>query len=183
MPVLNETLAFGKDAPAYVRAAFVGQTARRYLFPQGTRLYKFTAFGFFPVGRDGTGAAGAAVSPWWCSVDPIPGTDDTGLDGLIAAAKAAGVPTVEYARERLAVMFGWNALADTQLGLAKVLRVVLTQPVYGFYGKCQRMPNDRAPLQKPPAGQPASLAGGAYQIWIPNLTADYFTATGTSLLP
>jgi hypothetical protein len=183
VPHLNEAIAFSKDAPEYVRAAFVRQSARRLPLPDGTELYKFTAFDFYPVGRDGKGQAGAAVSPWWCLVDPLPGTDDKGLDGLVAAAKAAGVPTVEYAREVLAVMFGWNALASSQLGMAKVLMIRLTKPVYGFYGQCQRMPNDQAPLHKAPAKARPSLTGGAYQLWIPNLTAEHFVATGTHLIP
>lgn len=183
MPALNETYDFNRDAPGYVQAAFVGKSARRFLFPAGTRLYKFTEFDVFPVDRKGQGQVGKAISPWWCAVDGVPGTDDPGLDGLIQAAKAAGMSTGAYAREVLAVMFAWNTLAVSQLGMAKVLRITLTSPAYGFYGKCQRMPNDQSPLHKAQGKTRASITGGAYQIWLPNLTAEHFNATGAFLLP
>jgi hypothetical protein len=180
MPELNEGLAFNR-APAGVRAAFVGGTARRTRLPAGTGLYKFTAFDLYPVGRDGTGSAGRPVSPWWCRVDPDPAAGDRGLDGFLADAAAAGLPPAEYARRALAVMFAWNGLTLPGTGLLRVQRVRLLVPVYAFAGRCQRMPNDRAPLYRPPAGAPA-LAGGAIQLWIPNLTADHVLATGVNLI-
>ena len=183
MPILNETFDFGRDAPAGVQAAFENKTAKRNLFPAGSELYKFTEFDMFQPDRQGNRAQGTTVSPWWCSVLPLC-PDDLGFDGLIAAARKAGKSTLEFAREWLAVKFSWNALASSQLGLAKVQRIRLNKPVYGFYGKVQRQANDRVPLSNPGrAGGPAALMGGGVQIWIPNMTAAYFLQIATHLIP
>jgi hypothetical protein len=157
------------------RKAFVNEIATRRLFLAGTELFKLTNRQPFQADRKGNGAIDAAESPWWCSVTPISGTDDKGYDGLLAAARKAGVSVSEYARESLAVMFQWNPLEHRQLGWAEVHRIELTQPVYGFHGRTAPQRNDRLPLAslKLPRDQ-SWLKGGGFQIYIPNLTAKYF---------
>jgi hypothetical protein len=182
MPVLNDTYDFGRDAPGSVKAAFENQTAKRHLFSQGTELYKFTEFEMFQPDAQGNRGVGARVSPWWCSVLPL-STDDLGLDGLIAAARQANKSALEFAREWLAVKYSWNALASSQLGLAKVQRIRLLKPIYGFFGKVQRQANDKVPLHKPGrTGGRASLMGGGTQIFIPGLTAEHFLQVAVLLL-
>lgn len=170
MPVLNEELCFLHVHPgdpartAQVQAAFVGKTARRTPLPAGTALYKFTQFA----------VSGPRVTPWWASVTPLPGFGDPGLDGHLAAARAAGLTVLEYARQRFAVMFEWNTLggpAAGQHGLARVERVRLTAPVYGFAGLCQQMwESPRAAQKGRILRQPVVWRGGAVQLYIPNLT-------------
>ena len=183
MPVLNDSLVFLHE-PANVQAAFVGKSARRTLLPAGLELYKFTGYDAVPQ------RAGANYSPWWAPVNPLPGTPDPGLDGHVAAAKATGLPMLAYAREVFAVMLGWNSLGVPQSGLAKVVRVRLTQPVYGFAGLCQRMREvvpahrvvGRVNVHQSPL-HPPTFAGGAYQLYIPNLTAAHLLAVGSNLIP
>ena len=183
MPILNETFDFGRDAPTGVQAAFENQSAKRNLFPSSTELFKFTEFDMFQPDRQGNRAVGTLVSPWWCSVLPL-APDDLGFDGLVTAARKAGKSTLEFARDWLAVKYAWNTLASTQLGLARVQRIRLQKPVYGFFGKVQRQDNDKVPLSKPGrSGGRASIKGGGIQIWIPNLTADYFLQIATHLIP
>ncbi len=183
MAILNETLAFSQQ-PAGVQAAFTGKSARRILLPAQAELYKFTGYGVLPH------RAGSNYSPWWASVQPISGSSDAGLDGHIAAATRSGQSMLAYARETFAVMLGWNSLGITQLAMAKIVRIKLRQPVYGFGGICQRMretvPSKRvvgtlSPNQSPL--NPPIFMGGAYQLYIPNLTAAYVQASGTYLLP
>lgn len=183
MAILNDDVKFNL-LPDGIRNPFVGKSARRVLLPAGHRLYKFSGYDIIPVARDGTGTLGTPISPWWASVEPFPGTDDPGLDGHIAAAQANNQTMLEYARRAFAVMYSWNTLSIPQSGFAKVLRIVIKQSVYGFMGHNQRMPDDVEGLRAQmgvPSGR-ASLMGGAVQIWIPNLTADYYTAMGTSML-
>jgi hypothetical protein len=183
MPILNELLVFVHE-PADVQGAFVGKAAHRTLLPAGLELYKFTGYDVVP------NRAGAYYSPWWAAVQPLAGSSDPGLDGHVAAARAAGLPMLTYARETFAVMLGWNALGVLQSGLAKVVRIRLTQSVYGFGGLCQRM-RETVPPQRI-VGQlnvhqsplkPPTFMGGAYQLYIPNLTAAHVQAIGSDLIP
>lgn len=183
MPVLNETLVFAHE-PAGVQAAVVGKSARRTLLMSGMELYKFTGYDVVP------NRAGSNYSPWWAAIVPLPGTPDPGLDGHVAAAQAAGLSMLEYARETFAVMLGWNSLGIPQSGLAKVVRIRLTQPVYGFGGLCQRMRetiNPKRVIGKVNPRQspmnPPTFMGGAYQLYIPNLTAAHVHGIGMSLIP
>lgn len=182
MAHLNEDLVFIRE-PSYVQAAFTGGAARRMLLPACIELYKFTAYDVIP------NRAGADYSPWWAAVEPLPGTSDPGFDGHIAAARAAGVPMVEYVRETFAVMLGWNALGVPQLGMARAVRIALAEPTYGFGGICQRM------HETVPAGRvkgslsssesplaPPKFMGGAYQLYIPNLKARHVRPLGTHLI-
>jgi len=184
MPILNEDVKFNL-LPDGIRNPFVGKSARRVLLPAGHRLYKFSGYDIIAVTPDGRGTVGKPISPWWASVEPFPGTDDPGLDGHIAAAQAKNQTMLAYARQVFAVMYSWNTLSIPQSGFAKVLRIMLTQSVYGFMGHNQRMPDDIEGLhaQLGVRGTRPSLMGGAVQIWIPNLTAEYYTALGTSILP
>ena len=183
MAVLNETLVFIHQ-PAGVQAAFVGKSARRTLLLAGMELYKFTGYDVVPT------RAGSNYSPWWAAIQPLPDTEDPGLDGHIAAAQAAGVSMMEYARETFAVMLGWNSLSIPQLGMARVVRIRLTQPVYAFGGLCQRMRETVNPKRvigkvnprKSPLNPPTFM-GGAYQLYIPNLTAAHVQSTGMNLIP
>lgn len=148
MPFLNEDLAIDSIPPDH-RAAFIGGRATRRLVPVGTKLYKFTAGPLVgPVGR---------VSPWWSSVDPLE-AGDPGLAGTLERARRLAARPDDYARARAAVTRQWNALDG-------LLEVLLLESVYGFAGRCsaQRVDATAAPN--------VVYIGGAYQLYIPNLTA------------
>ncbi len=183
MPALNEDLNFlhvhpgNPVATAQVQAAFVGKSARRTLLPAGTALYKFTQWAV-------SNASGARVTPWWASVAPLAGFDDPGLSGHLAAAQQSGMTVLEYARHQFAVMFEWNTLggpAAGQHGLARVERVRLTAPVYGFAGRCQQMwESPRAAQKGRILRQPVVWRGGAVQLYIPNLTTTQVTVQSSN---
>ena len=202
MPILNEELSFLHVHPgdparsAGIHATFTGKAARRTLLAAGTELYKFTGYGVMPT------RPGGAVSPWWASVSPLAGHPDPGLAGHLAAAEAAGQPVAEYAREVFAVMLNWNTLGLTQTGLAKIERIRLTVPVYGFAGPCQRMreslgaagearrmvhkstPGGKSLVRhawKSPEHSPPTFMGGAIQIYLPNLTTADIVTVGSLL--
>lgn len=174
MPVLNENLVFN-HAPRDVRSAFVNSTAYRHRFDAGWELFKFTDYHIFTPDKK-TGSI-RPISPWWCSVHPVPGTSIPGLDQILEEASQLGLTPLEYAREVFAVQYRWNALADMHLGLARIQKLRLLQPVYGFYGLVKPQVNDRLPLKKP-RGPAGLFRGGAIQIWMPNLTAEYAIPTG-----
>lgn len=178
MAILNENLTFAEAGRGYTGLAdtFINGGARRTLLPAGFGLFKFSGYGVI-----GT-RAGQGFSPWWTGTEGIPGTDHPGLDGVLELAKASGMPTLEFARTYYAVKSEWNQLGSGQLGMAKVLRGVLVQPVYGFVGRCQRMNNEKGPVVADQHKMHV-LAGGAWQIFIPNLTADTFNPTGMNLVP
>ena len=148
MNILNSELDF-VTAPNDVRRAFLGQRAERRLIPMGHELYKFTQHQLFKT--DGT------VTPWWSSVLPLD-ANDPGLAGTLERAANLGAAASEFARTRTAVTRQWNRMTDLQ-------RARLLVSVYGFVGRCsgQKMDDD-------PQLQNVIYIGGAYQIWIPNLT-------------
>jgi hypothetical protein len=148
MSILNEQLTF-ESAASDVRRAFLGQRAERRLLFGGFQLYKFTQYALFKP--DGS------VTPWWSSVAPL-AVGDPGLEGTLERAQKIGANVQQFVRARTAVTNQWNALSGT-------LRARLVLPVYGFAGRCAGQPFD----------QDLALAnviyiGGAWQLWIPNLT-------------
>jgi hypothetical protein len=181
MPILNENVVFSRE-PAGAQAAFVNRSAHRIQLPARTRLYKLTGYG--------TVSTNDRFSPWWALVIPMPGTNDPGLDGHITAAAAAGQSMLEYGRAKFAVMLQWNALGNTQSGLAKVVEISLKQPVYAFGGFNQRMretvPAGRVVgtlnVHRSPLNPPIQM-GGAYQYYIPNLTGTEALVVRNYMLP
>ncbi len=145
--MLNEGLE-AAALPSEVRRAFLGNAQKRR-FPAGHRLFKFTHHPLFKP--DGS------ATPWWSSVEPVCGTDP-GLDGTLARAANLGVPAATYVRARAAVTRQWNQMSG-------LLVVRLLAPVVGFVGRCASQRFDDSP-------QFASVVwiGGAWQLYIPNLT-------------
>jgi hypothetical protein len=177
MAILNEDLVFGRDAPKSVRDAFVGGVARRLLLPARTGLFKFTDAAVPAAELLG------AISPWWISAVPIE-PRDLDLDHLIAAAADAGLSVADHARRCFAVMFQWNSLASASAAHTRVVSLVISQPVFGFYGRSQRMPDDRLPLAaRGPLPRSPALPGGSAQLWIPNLSSRHFVHVTYRLLP
>lgn len=172
---LNQNLTFaslGED----VQKAFKDRQATHLRLPSGIDLYKFTGYRVYCNPLDGR------FSPWWAPLYPISGTTDLGLDGHIAEAKRLNMPMLLYARKAFAVMFQWNTLGDLQLGMAKCVRIRLKQPVWAFGGLCAEMTEDIdnmvknrtviGQLSEKDSAMPIPVwHGGAYQLYIPNLTS------------
>jgi hypothetical protein len=147
--ILNQDLEFTAAPPEACRA-FLGQWAEKRLLPCGYELYKFTHHPLFRP--DGT------VTPWWSSVKPLT-ADDPGLAGSLQRGQALGVAPPEFARARTAVTRQWNRMSG-------LLRARLLVPVYGFAGRCASQPFD-----EDAAFANVVYIGGAWQLWIPSLTA------------
>jgi hypothetical protein len=145
--MLNEDLQL-TALPADVRRAFVGKIQRQPL-PAGHELYKFTHHPLFKP--DGT------VTPWWSSVEPLT-PEDPGLEGTLKRAADLGVAAAEFVRARTAVTRQWNRMS----GLL-VVRLLVT--VVGFAGRCANQQMDDAP-----EFANVVFIGGAWQLYIPNLT-------------
>lgn len=164
--VLNESLS----SPGVSHANFVRWQKVR--IEQGTELFKFTEHGLF---------AGGAVSPWWAYVRGGQQPGDPGLDAVLGRARQVGGGLEACIRDSFAVMFGWNAMKNTQSGLVRVQRVRLLVPAIGFHGPCRRMPGKTPPLASPEKDQDW-FAGGAMQLYIPNLTGEHVMGTGLNML-
>lgn len=149
--ILNDKIVLSTQ-PQDVQKAFIRGFAEPKLFPAGYRLYKYTSYGLF--------SPSGGVTSWWFSVDPVvPG--DTGLAGLRQSADNLGVASNQYARARAAVDQGWGN------GMRGVLIARLLVPAWGLVGRCSAQNVD---------SKDASLSnvvyiGGAYQLYIPGLSA------------
>lgn len=147
--MLNQDIDF-MTLDADARNAFLGVPEKK-LLAAGTQLYKFTEHSLYKA--DGT------VTPWWSTVEPIDPTD-TGLAVLLERSAALGVSPNEFARARSAVTQQWNSM--TGLIIAR-----LNVPAYGMAGRCSSQLYDNSP-----AFQNVRFIGGAWQVYIPNLTRD-----------
>jgi len=149
LSIPNEDLRFD-EAPSAVRQAFRGRVEKRLLLP-GQQLYKFTQATI--SGRLGT------VTPWWSSVEPM-SADDPGLQGVLERAERLGVLPEEFVRARAAVTRQWNTLKN-------LVRVELQGAIYGFFGQCSAQHADDG---SDPDWDNVVFIGGAWQLWIPNLS-------------
>lgn len=151
--ILNEELKWS-DVSADVRSKFVGGQATRRLFRAWSdEFYKLSSWSLFKP--DGT------VTPWWSSVQPIDG-GDPGLQGTLERAERMGVSAAPFVRARAAV----TSQASGGNDLTGVLRMKLRVSAYGFFGRCSGQP-----YSDEPGYSNVLWIGGAYQIWIPNLTS------------
>lgn len=146
--VLNANVEFS-SASEQDQKAFIERFTVKRLFPAGYELYKFTQYPL--ANSDG------AVTRWWSSVAPLD-DDDPGFHTSSQRASGLGVSGQQFARARSAVTAQWNAMDG-------LLRARLLLPVYGFVGRCSHQKFDERP-------EYANVVyiGGAWQLWIPNLT-------------
>jgi hypothetical protein len=125
----------------------------------GTRLFKFTGHNLFEGG----------TTPWWALEAPNAKLHDPGLDAMLAAARASRRPIGEYVRDAYAVMYEWNSLSQVALGMVRVQYGRLIKPVFAFHGQASAVRGKAPPVAYPPKDQ-QSFPGGAYQLYIPNLS-------------
>jgi hypothetical protein len=133
---------------ASILGPFFGDIRKR-LLPTGHELDKFTDYSLF--NPDG------AVTPWWFSVEPLEARDP-GLEETLDRAQRLGVLPSELMQARGAVTRQWNSMKG-------FLRVRLLVPVFGFAGRCASQRYDESP-----AFANVAFIGGAWQLYIPNLT-------------
>ncbi|MCC7013016.1 MAG: hypothetical protein IT454_10680 [Planctomycetes bacterium] len=177
MQVLNEELVFHRDVPESDRRAFARGSARRILLPPGSSLFKLSGAAILPRQLH------TAISPWWISTKPVD-AGDLGVELMIRDAQQQGESFETYIRRRFAVKLEWNSMVSHSAVFTRIVRITLAAPVFAFYGRSQRMTDDRAPLAAPlQAGRSARLAGGGGQIWLPNLTSKHFVHVTFQLLP
>jgi hypothetical protein len=145
--MLNSSMAFS-NLPASVQAAFIGRSAEKRVLSAGTKLYKFTSHPLL---------GGPGVTPWWSFVDSVAPPGER-LEDMLKRATNLGVDLSRFTRARSAVTMQWNSMSG-------LLIARLTQPVYGFVGRCAAQPMDEA------FGPSVVWIGGAWQAYIPNLTS------------
>jgi hypothetical protein len=151
---LNDTLDLDR-LDATVRRAFLGRP-EKILLKRAVRLYKWT-------NRSLAGQHG--ISPWWSFVDSTRLPSGTLAEGFRVAEERAqrlGRSHREFARTRAAISEQFdNAMTN-------LLMVRLNTDAWGLAGQASGQPEfaqKRADLQH------VFLIGGAYQVWIPNLSA------------
>jgi hypothetical protein len=145
--MLNDSLQFS-SLPPDVQSAFIGRSASKLPLQAGTKLYKFTSYPLY-------GPRG--ITPWWSAVAGF-NPQDAGLDEQLKRSAGLGVDVSQFARARSAVTQQWNSMSG-------LLIAQLTQPVYGFIGRCAAQPMDEQ------YGNKVVWIGGAWQAYIPNLTS------------
>ena len=157
--VLNETFRFEAAAPT-VKRAFL-RTPEKIQLRARAQLYKWT-------NRPLLGPTG--ITPWWSFVESTRLPSGALAEGFrVAEERAArlGKPHREFARARAAISDQFdNSMSD-------LLVVTLNEPVWGFAGQASGQPefrDDQADLRH------VILIGGAWQVWIPNLTSRHVTA-------
>lgn len=150
---LNANLTFDLATATQpdLRRAFLGHKAetKERLLP-GSKLYKWTQHPL--VGPKG-------ITPWWSFLEDrtlANGSRVEGLAKLQEYAQRLSATDSRYHRTRLAVTKQWNQMN-------RPLVIQLLKPVWGFAGKASGQLEDQTVSN-------VYLIGGAYQIWIPNLT-------------
>lgn len=156
MAELNETMTWA-DVPIADQQSFTRSPAPKLQrLTAGTELYKLTEFPLL-------GAPNSRITAYWSGVKPLH-PNDPGLAGtLMRVSRTVGGGTPkshlqDFSRARAAVSRHWNAMD-------KVLRVRLTQSAWGWIGRvgAQRIDDQ-------PANPNVVFIGGAWQVFLPNLT-------------
>jgi hypothetical protein len=152
MAHLNESFDFNSIATPDVRKAFRGSPSKEFLGAQ-TKLYKWTEHPL--IGPKG-------ITSWWSLVASFTlknGTAVPGLQTLQERGSRLGVHERDYSRVRSAVTDQWNSMRNP-------LFIELIQPVWTWIGQASgQLANNNEPN--------VLLIGGSYQVWLPNLTAQY----------
>lgn len=154
--ILNEDLRFDGVHPT-VKRAFL-RTPEKMLLTGGVRLYKWTDRRL----NDGPG-----ITPWWSFVERTRLPSGAVADGFrVSEERAArlGRSHREFARARAAIS---DQFANT---MSNLLMVQMRLPAWGFAGQAS---GQREFADDQPELGHVFLIGGAYQVWVPNLTRGY----------
>jgi hypothetical protein len=151
--ILNEGLRFA-DVDATVKRAFLGVPARILLLP-AVRLYKWTSHPLI---------GGSGITPWWFFVKTTRLPGGMVAEGFRTSEERTariGESHRDLARARAAISGQFhNTMKD-------LLVIQMKIQVWAFAGQAsgQREFADDHHLQH------VYLIGGAYQVWVPNLTS------------
>jgi hypothetical protein len=153
---LNDSLRF-EDADRSVREAFT-RTPEKIRLPLGTRLCKWTTPALVDAYR---------LSPWWSFVESTRLPSGALAEGFRVSeerAKRLGRSHRDFARVRAAV--------SEQFGnpMTHLLVISLNEAVWGFVGQAggqREFKDERVDLRN------VLLIGGAWQVWVPNLTRQH----------
>lgn len=156
---LNETFRF-EDADAVVKRAF-NRPPEKTCIRAGRQLYKWT--GWPLEGPNG-------ISPWWSFVESTRLPSGAMAEGFRVSeerARRLGKSHRDYARVRAAISDQFNN------SMADLLVVHVNEDVWGLAGLAsgqREFKDDQVDRQH------VYLIGGAWQVWIPNLTTRHVTA-------
>lgn len=156
---LNESLRF-EDADGTVKRAFL-RPPEKIKISARKQLYKWT-------NRPLIGGWG--ITPWWSFVESTRLPSGALAEGFRVAEERAlrlGKPHREFARARAAISDQFNN------SMSDLLVIVLNEPVWGFAGQASGQPefkDEQVDLRN------VILIGGAWQVWVPNLTLKHVTA-------
>ena len=153
MAVLNESLSFER-AELKVRRAFLRSPEKIRLDPPA-RLYRWAN----PSSFDGL-----HIAAWWSFVESTPLPSGKVAEGFLVSEERAtriGRSHQKFARARVAIS---DQFGNT---MAELLMVKVVQPVWGFAGQAS---GQREFADSDVEVRHVFLIGGAYQLWIPNLT-------------
>ncbi len=155
---LNDALRF-EDAPATVKGAFL-RTPEKIQVNAGRQLYKWTTYQLLKE----------PITPWWSFVESTRLPSGAMAEGFRVAeerARRIGRSHREFARARAAISDRFdNSMSD-------LLVVTLTEPVWAFAGQASGQPEFKADEAE---RRHVFLIGGAWQLWVPNLTLRHVTA-------
>jgi len=152
--ILNESLRFD-TVDASVKRAFLRPPEKLRLSAR-THLYKWT---------DSPLDQGGRISPWWSFVESTQLPSGVIVDGFRVSEERAnriGRTHREFARSRAAISGQFNNR------LSNLLMIELSVPVWGFAGQASGQPEF---AKDQPELSNVFLIGGAYQVWVPGLTA------------
>jgi len=157
MADLNANLDWAQ-VPDDAKSAFRGVPQKVKVGPQFS-VYKFTDSALVGSGR---------ITPWWAPVEPY--GEDAGLQARLGLARHLGADPGDLMRVVGAVSESWGNKMNN------LLKAELLTSVWCFWGQCSMQPR-RADGK----GQTKNLPGYAWQLYIPNLTANDIRQT--SLAP
>ena len=158
MAILNESISF-EHAELKVRRAFLRNPEKIRVDPP-TRLYRWTNPSSFDNSH---------ISPWWSFVESTPLPSGKVADGFLVSEQRAariGRSHQNFARARAAIS---DQFRNT---MAELLMVKVMQSVWGFAGQASGQPEF---ADSDVEVRHVFLIGGAYQLWVPNLTLQHVT--------
>ena len=145
MAFLNETYVFERDAPPDAQEAFSSRPKKELFFPE-TEFRRFITAKNKRAGDKGNLIFG---SPWWFTKETF--------QRIVARSDPRGLGIGSVARIQLAVSPEFNRMEW-------ICVIYLTQPVFGWSGKAARqLATDKSNIY---------FAGGAEQVFLPNLAGD-----------
>jgi hypothetical protein len=155
--ILNADFRF-ENASANVKRAFL-RPPEKLLLAARKKLYRWTDNPLIDDERE--------ISPWWSFVETTQLPRGAIADGFWVSeerAKRIGRTHREFARSRVAISKEFNNR------LTNLLLIELCESVWGFAGQASGQPEF---ARNQPELANVFLIGGAYQVWVPNLTQRY----------